>query len=144
MTDNISKLLTQSPITRWFFIIAGTFFTAIAGWGFIMDILNGLNPGNALQSIPSDLKTMCLSLYAFIAAGFEKSVDKIEQTLNKDLDGDGDIGGVTTINSTNPISPTSTISSTINSNQNNNINTVQQDTVVNTPNDTNNIVLRDC
>lgn len=94
MADNISKLLTQSPVTKWFFIAAGTFFTAIAGWGFIVDILNGLNPGNALQSIPSDLKTLCLSIYAFIAAGFEKSIDKMEQALNKDLDGDGDIGGV--------------------------------------------------
>jgi len=105
MADNISKLLIQSPVTRWFFIVVGTVFTAIAGWGFVMDIQNGLTPGNALQSIPSDLKTMCLSIYGFIAAGFEKSIDKIETTLGKDLDGDGDVGGnvVSSIITSQPI-----------------------------------------
>ena len=37
---------------------------------------------------------------AFIAAGFSKGINKAEQLLNKDLDGDGDIGV------DNPIAPT--------------------------------------
>lgn len=81
MNDTVSKILAQDKPQKWFFIIAGTVFSGLAAYLFLFR-----------SGIPAQLEQMWFAVMAFIAAGFAKGVNTAEKVLNKDLDGDGDIG----------------------------------------------------
>lgn len=81
MNDIVGKVLEQDKSQKWFFIVTGVIFGGLATYLFIR-----------FQAIPNQLETMWLSACGFIAAGFAKGVNKVEQLTGKDLDGDGDIG----------------------------------------------------
>lgn len=81
MNDTVSKILAQDRSQKWFFIIAGTVFSGLAAYLFLFR-----------SGIPAQLEQMWFAVMAFIAAGFAKGVNTVEKILNKDLDGDGDIG----------------------------------------------------
>lgn len=89
MNDTVSKILAQDRSQKWFFIIAGTVFSGLAAYLFLFR-----------SGIPAQLEQMWFAVMAFIAAGFAKGVNTVEKIMNKDLDGDGDIGV------DNPIAPT--------------------------------------
>ena len=81
MNDTLTKILAQDKSQKWFFIIAGTVFSGLAAYLFLFR-----------SGIPAQLEQMWFAVMAFIAAGFSKGINKAEQLMNKDLDGDGDIG----------------------------------------------------
>jgi hypothetical protein len=81
MNDTVSKILSQDRSQKWFFIIAGTVFSGLAAYLFLFR-----------SGIPAQLEQMWFAVMAFIAAGFAKGVNTVEKIMNKDLDGDGDIG----------------------------------------------------
>lgn len=89
MNDTVSKILSQDRSQKWFFIIAGTVFSGLAAYLFLFR-----------SGIPAQLEQMWFAVMAFIAAGFAKGVNTVEKIMNKDFDGDGDIGV------DNPIAPT--------------------------------------
>ena len=89
MNDTLEKVLAQDKSQKWFFIIAGTVFSGLAAYLFLFR-----------SGIPTQLEQMWFAVMAFIAAGFAKGVNTAEKIMNKDLDGDGDIGV------DNPIAPT--------------------------------------
>ena len=92
MNDTLTKILAQDKSQKWFFIIAGTVFSGLAAYLFLFR-----------SGIPAQLEQMWFAVMAFIAAGFSKGINKAEQLMNKDLDGDGDIG------IDNAIEPTQTV-----------------------------------
>lgn len=52
------------------------------------------------QDIPDKLMSMTMSIWGFLWAGIAKGKNKLESLLNKDLDGDGVVGGDTDVNTT--------------------------------------------
>lgn len=89
MNETVNKILEQDKSQKWFFIITGTIFGALAAYLFLFN-----------KAIPDQLQTMWLTVCGFIAAGWAKGINKAEQVLNKDIDGDGDIGIDNTITET--------------------------------------------
>lgn len=79
--DILTKVLEQDKSQKWFFIAAGVVFSGLAAYLFY-----------TYQSIPGQLEQMWFGLCSFIAAGWAKGINQAEKLLNKDLDGDGDIG----------------------------------------------------
>ena len=81
MNDTVNKILAQDRSQKWFFIISGTVFSGLAVYLFLYQ-----------SGIPAQLEQMWFVVMGFIAAGFTKGVNAVEKVINKDLDGDGDIG----------------------------------------------------
>ena len=79
--DILGKLLEQDRSQKYFFITAGTVFSGLVVYLFV---LNG--------AIPNQLEQMWIALCTYIAAGYSKLVGKAETVTNKDLNGDGVIG----------------------------------------------------
>lgn len=85
MNETVTKILQQDNHQKWFFIISGAVFSGLAAYLFYV-----------YQGIPTQLETMWFGLCTYIAAGWAKGVDKAEELLKRDLDGDGTIGSSTT------------------------------------------------
>lgn len=81
MNETIGKILEQDSHQKWFFIAAGVIFSGLAAYLFYK-----------FQGIPSQLETMWFGICTYIAAGWSKGINQAEKLLNRDLDGDGDIG----------------------------------------------------
>lgn len=91
MNETLTKILEQDKSQKWFFIVTGTIFGALAAYLFLFN-----------KQIPDQLQTMWLTVCGFIAAGWSKGINKVEQMLNKDLDGDGDIGADNAVTTATP------------------------------------------
>lgn len=81
MNELLGKVLEQDKTQKWFFIASGVVFSGLAAYMFYV-----------YQGIPTQLETMWFGICTYIAAGWAKGINKVEELLNRDLDGDGDIG----------------------------------------------------
>lgn len=81
MNELLGKVLEQDKTQKWFFIASGVVFSGLAAYMFYV-----------YQGIPTQLETMWFGICTYIAAGWTKGINKVEELLNRDLDGDGDIG----------------------------------------------------
>lgn len=81
MNELLGKVLEQDKTQKWFFIASGVVFSGLAAYMFYV-----------YQGIPTQLETMWFGICTYIAAGWAKGINKVEELLQRDLDGDGDIG----------------------------------------------------
>jgi len=107
---NIEGVFTQNKIQLYFFLGIGIAFSLLVLWMFLFR-----------QDIPEKLMQMTLAVWGMLWAGIAKGINKIETLLNRDLNGDGVIGG--DVDSTNPIN---IVPDVVNNTTANNINTVTE------------------
>lgn len=86
MNDIVGKVLEQDKAQKWHFIGTGVVLTGLIAFLFY------IKRDEPTWQLPAQLETMWFGAMTYIAAAYSKAINKVEQVLNKDLDGDGDIG----------------------------------------------------
>ena len=96
MNEIAGKLLTRNRGVSIFLYALGTALSVIMCWGFVLSIQQGLGYKEAIIAMPGQLQAAWFAIIGLICGGHEEEVNKVEKMLGKDLDGDGDIGGMNT------------------------------------------------
>jgi len=97
MNNTLMELIGVDPATKWVLRIIAVAFSALCIWMFLFR--NGL---------PEGLGAMTSGIWGTVCLTAEKSKNKIETLLNKDIDGNGKIGdaaGADAIPAGAPVTP---------------------------------------